>query len=240
MIRRIFLRAAIKCLAGGRGILWRGIGLIAAASCLTATAETLALLRDGDLTAWEYNAFDDIAETQYETRYDESLGAAAVFATSDKGASGYIRRMEMDIQKTPWLHLQWRVDATGDGFDERVKEGDDFALRVYFAGREGLVKYKSLSLVRAQGQRGDKWQSPYANWFNDLRIYAIGGGAVATGEWQTSAINLAALWQELFDDTPRTLGLVGFMTDGDSAGVAMRARYGAIVLTDSAQSPFAK
>ncbi|MGI9297245.1 MAG: DUF3047 domain-containing protein, partial [Gammaproteobacteria bacterium] len=102
------------------------------------------------------------------------------------------------------------------------------------------LQYQSLSLVRAQGRRGDSWRSPYSQWFNDLRIYAVAGGGAAAGEWRVSAVNLFALWRELFGDAPRVLGLVGLMTDGDSAGVAMRARYGAIVFSDSPESPFEK
>ena len=205
-----------------------------AALCGGAAAETVTLLANGDLSAWEYQKFDGIAETKYETRFDDSLGAAAVFADGNGGASGYIRRIGLSANKTPWLHFQWRVDAAAAGFDQREKDGDDFAMRVYFAARDGL-KYKSLSLVRARGKRGDSWESPYSKWYNDLRIYVAGDDV---GEWKTFSVNLADLWRELFGDLPHEFGLVGLMTDGDSAGVQMRARYGGIVLTDSEESPF--
>ena len=212
--------------------------MLAAVLCFPAAAETVLLLPHGDLSAWEYRKFDGIAETRYESRFDESLGAAAVFAVGGESASGYTRKMEINAQKTPWLHFQWRIDAAAAGFDERTKGGDDFALRLYFAARDGL-KYRSLSLVRANARRGESWESPHATWFNDLRIYAVIGGDSAAGEWQTSAVNIAALWEKLFGAPPPVLRLVGLMTDGDSAGVQMRARYGAIVLSDSEQSPFA-
>lgn len=207
----------------------------AALSSVFAAAETTTLLQNGDLSAWEYQKFDGIPETKYETRFDESLGATAVFANGENAASGYIRRVAINAAKTPWLHFRWRADAAGDGFDRRAKDGDDYAMRVYFAARDGL-KYKSLSLVRANAARGETWQSPYSKWYNDLRIYVVGD---ETGEWRTFSVNLSELWRELFGDAPEEFGLVGFMTDGDSAGVKMRARYGDIVLTDSETPPFA-
>ncbi len=202
-----------------------------------AAAETVTLFSGGDLSAWEYRSFSGIPETEYRAAADAELGSAALFANSGKGASGYIREMPLNPQKTPWLHFQWRIDEAGEGFDERAKNGDDFAFRIYFAVRDGL-KYKSLSLVRSQGRRGDSWQSPFAAWFNDLRIYAAIGGKDARGAWQTTSLNLAVLWKKLFGETPQTFGLVGIMTDGDSSGVLMRARYGAIVLSDSPTPPF--
>lgn len=205
------------------------------AAHISAAAATVILLQNGDMSAWEYQKFDGVAETKYETRFDESLGAAALFANGENGASGYVRRVNLNPEKTPWLHLRWRADIAGEGFDEKTKDGDDFAMRVYFAARDGL-KYKSLSLARARGRRGETWQSPYSKWYNDLRIYSVGS---ETGEWRIFSANLAEIWRELFGDAPEEFGLVGLMTDGDSAGVQMRARYGGIVLSDSEESPFA-
>ena len=195
------------------------------------------LLEGGDLSSWEYRSFDDIAETGYEVREDEELGGTAVFADSQSGASGYTREISVTPQETPWLHFQWRIDEAGGGFDERTKSGDDFAFRIYFAARDGL-RYKSLSLVRAQAERGESWKSPYARWFNDLRTYTVIGGDEATGEWRVSSVNLSEVWRELFKEEAPLLELVGFMTDGDSSSSRMKARYGDIVLTDSSLPPF--
>lgn len=214
---------------------------IAVATSAWAEGETengvVWLLRGGDLSEWEYHSFDDIHPTDYEVRADDFLETDVVFADSAQGASGYIRKIGITAEDSPWLHFQWRVDAAGGDFDERQKSGDDFAFRIYFAARDGL-RYKSLSLVRAQDRRGAAWQSPYGGWVNDLRIYAAIGGDEPLGEWHTVSLHLPDLWQELFDAPPPELGLVGLMTDGDSAGVQMRARYGAIALSNSKEPPF--
>ncbi|MBE8158200.1 MAG: DUF3047 domain-containing protein [Betaproteobacteria bacterium] len=89
----------------------------------SADAETVALFSGGDLAAWEYQSFDGIAETHYRIAEDAELGGAALFAESQKGASGYILKTPLDLQKTPWLHFQWRIDEAGGGFDERKKNG---------------------------------------------------------------------------------------------------------------------
>ena len=215
----------------------RALAVFAVFAAQPAAAETITLFSGGDLSAWKYESFRGIAETTYRTGEDAELGGAALFAESRAGASGYVLEAPLNLQKTPWLHFQWRIDEAGGGFDERKKDGDDFAFRIYFAARSG-IKYRSLSLVRAQGRAGESWASPYARWINDLRIVAVIGGEEAAGKWRTTSVNLQKLWREQFGEDAKTLGLAGIMTDGDSAGVVMRARYGAMILSDSASSPF--
>ena len=230
-----------------RAIVWRAVRycLFAAAMLASVGAHaqtsnstaTVRMLGGGDLSGWEYRAFDGITETRYTARFDDELQAAAVFADSMQGASGYIKKTSIDLNKTPWLHFRWRVDEVGGDYDERQKIGDDFAFRIYFSGRDEF-SYKSLSLVRGQGNRGEHWHSPYANVLNDLHTYVVIGGDAPLSAWQTAHVNVREIWQKLFDEKPPPLGLIGFMTDGDSAGNRMRARYGDIILSDSEQSPF--
>ena len=71
---------------------------------------------DGDVSAWEYHSRDDIPETQYHSGFDPDLGAKALFAASQKGASGWLMKREgVDFSKTPWAHFQWRLDRGGGG-----------------------------------------------------------------------------------------------------------------------------
>ena len=202
-----------------------------------AVADTVVVLRHADLQEWEYRRFDDIAETSYSVEYDDSLGRKVLVADSQAGASGYIHKKDFDLQQTPWLHFQWRIDQAAGGFDERTKSGDDFAFRIYFVARDGL-RYKTLSLARTQGVVGDSWTSPYASVFNDVRIYALIGGEIQTEQWHNGRVNVGEVWTKLFMKPPPIVGLIGIMTDADSTATQMRARYGDIMLSNSPQSPF--
>ena len=213
--------------------------VILSAALLTPSvaAETITLLANGDVSAWEYQTFDDIVPTHYQAAEDKELGQTVLFANSDQGASGYFRKMPINLQATPWLHFQWRIDMAPGGFDERVKAGDDFAWRLYFTAKEGWV-YQSMTLVRSQQRHGEWWRSPYNSLINQMWIYTAIGGDAPLGEWQTTSVNLAVLWRDLFDAQAPPLDLVGFMSDGDSAGVQMRSRYGDMVLSASPTPPF--
>lgn len=210
-----------------------------AAGAPVALAESVTVLAGGDVAAWDYRVFDNIAPTHYQTQHDKELGAAALFADSQSGASGYVLKQSFDLQKTPWVHFQWRVDEAAQGFNERQKKGDDSAFRLSFIRRE-LTGIKTLMLVRATaGKSRETWKSPYAKPTLDLRLYAFSDGDDELQTWRIASINLAKLWRQLFAEEAKPLSAVALMSDSDSAGGVMKSRFGAIVLSDSAVSPFA-
>lgn len=202
-----------------------------------AAADNITLLADGDTAAWEYQRFDDIAETDYRVETDPQLKRRVLVAHSDRGASGYIMQRRLDLQKTPWLHFLWKVDAIGKNAAEKEKSGDDFAWRIYFVDKSGL-QYRSLIFVYAQNAAaGETWKNPYAGFLRDIHSYALAAGGSRT-HWQLSSVPVGRLWREKFNDDG-DIGLVGIMSDGDNGGIVARARYGALVLSDQAQPPAA-
>lgn len=201
-----------------------------------AAAEGITLLANGDTDAWEYQSFDDIKETTYSRQQDEKLQHQILTADSVHGASGYILKRELDLRKTPWLHFLWRVDHVGNNPAEKTREGDDFVWRLYFVQQSGM-RFRTLNFVYSQtANDGQTWESPYSDISNDIRIYALATGG-KNGVWRTSTVNVAKVWEELFDNDEAVDG-VGLMTDGDSAAINMRANYGLLVLSDKPTPPF--
>lgn len=210
-----------------------------AAPPASARAETLTLLANGDVSGWEYKSLESIPETRYQTAPDAGLGEPVLIAESVRGASGWLaERDDLDLARAPWAHFQWRVDAAGEGFDEAEKSGDDYALRIYFVERSGLF-FRTLILARTLQKPGHSRRSPFSNFFSDVVVHTFAGPDSPRGEWQAARVNVAKLWRNHFGaDANLKIGAVGLMTDGDSAGVEMRARYGKIILSDSPESPF--
>ena len=214
----------------------RLIILLIGLSPTLAYAEQITLIVNGDIEAWEYKTVSDIPETSYQSVTD---GERQVLrADTNGGASGYVLKRDINLQSTPWVHFLWRVDTADDNPHEKTKAGDDFALRLYFITQSG-VRHRTLNLVYAQhAAAGDTWESPYSNWLSDVRLYAFATkGDSPNGEWRVSSVNVGELWQNLFD-TDDTIKAVGLMTDGDNTNSQTVARYGDVVLSDSAKSPF--
>ena len=188
-------------------------------------ADDVVLMAGGDVSDWSYQKFGDIPETAY------SGGDDFLRADSRDSASGYILKKTIDLNQTPYLYFRWRVNSVSANAGERTKAGDDFALRLYFVTQSGL-KYHTLNLVYAQGaDAGDAWDSPYVGWFSAIRQYSIARhhpGLI--GQWQTTRLNLAEIWQEQLTADP-IIGVVGIMTDSDNAAGSASADYSDIILT---------
>ena len=213
---------------------------LAAQTIAAAAQDVLPLLTDGNVGEWEYQTFDEIGETAYRRVLAEDANYRRLFdgdrhavldAKGEDSASGYTLRKEFSLADTPWLHFRWRVLHAGPNPAEKTRLGDDFAWRLYFVGQSGLT-YRALNLVYAQNATiGENWESPYAGFLRDIRLHAAAVHTPQTlGQWQTTTINLGALWRETFGDDGE-IGLVGLMTDSDNVGTLMHAQYGGIFLS---------
>ena len=203
--------------------------IVALSLALVPAAIAQTLLKAGDVSAWEYYSVADLPETDYRTRTDPELGQPVLVATSEQSASGYILRTPLDLAAHPCLTFDWRVEHAARGFDERLKSGDDFPLRLIFTVRRGL-RYRSLSLAYTQSPAGSTWKNPYSSMIHDVRIHSFADPDTPPG-WQRTQINLADLWREQFGQTtPLKADAISLITDSDDSKTQMQARYGDVVL----------
>ena len=76
---------------------------------------------------WEEEEFE--GETRY--RVVELDGRRVLEAESVATASSLYLEREIDLTATPVLEWRWRIEKPLSLPDERIKDGDDFAARVY-------------------------------------------------------------------------------------------------------------
>ena len=189
-----------------------------------AEAESLAVLRDGDVAGWEEKTFN--GKTLYETVRQD--GRAVVRATSRGTASGLYLRRRIDLEKTPIIRWTWRVDATLGDIDERTRAGDDYSARVYvirshpvFLWRTRAVNYVWASTRAA----GETWPNAYTD---SSRHLAVRSGDAHAGRWVAERRDVRADFRELFGESVRYVDAVAIMTDTDNTGAAAVAYYGDI------------
>jgi hypothetical protein len=109
--------------------------------------------------------------------------------------------------------------------NERVKRGDDFALRVYVVVRDGWTRLSSraISYVWArQAGTGQSWPNPFAG--NKAMMLALQTGPAAG--WVREKRNLRADLRRLFGKDFRYLDAVAIMTDADNGGGTAIGYYG--------------
>ena len=84
---------------------------------------------------------------------------------SEGGASGLVRRLEVDLQQTPWINWSWKVEHAFEHANEQTRRGDDFPARVYVVVSGGLAFWRTRALNYVWAgttPRGESWQSPFA------------------------------------------------------------------------------
>ena len=187
-------------------------------------AESVSVLRNGDLGAWEEKVFS--GKTTYETVQMD--GRLVVRAISRGTASGLFLRQRIDLEKTPILEWTWRVEGTLGDIDERTREGDDYSARIYvirsdpvFFWRTRAVNYVWASTRKA----GESWSNAYTD---GARHIALQSGDAHAGRWMDERRNVRADFRALFGEDVRSIDAVAIMTDTDDTGTAALAYYGDI------------
>ena len=190
---------------------------------------------------WEPLRFDDRRHTTY-TRVQQG-DRTVLRAESECGASGLTLSLgDVDLARTPLLRWRWRVDQGLDIEDERTKQGDDFAARVYLMfpfepsratwiqrlrhGLGGTIfgvepPGSALSFVWASRvEPGSSWVSPYST---ETRLVALARGR--SGTWRSESVDVGHQYRVAFDrEAPVPLAL-GIMTDADDSCQRAVAHY---------------
>ncbi len=177
--------------------------------------------------SWEEKAFG--SSTTYQHVYtkageneDNSLDANgsnsnSVYANSEASASGLFLEQRIDLLQTPYLTWRWRPEHFPDVADEKIKSGDDFALRVYVVAKLGWGpwKTKAISYVWSQNEsKGTHWNNPFTG--DKVVMLALRGEDSATG-WQREKRNIRADFQRFFNVDLEGVDAIAIMTDADNS-----------------------
>ena len=192
-------------------------------ACQIALADQIKtpILELPDISQWEENSFS--GNTEYKVVTNEN--GQALRAVSNNSASGLARKISIDLNKTPYLHWEWRVENVLHDIDETAKEGDDYAARVYVVISGGFLfwKTRALNYVWSSNQPiNTAWLNAYTS---NATLIAQQSGGKKVGEWVSEKRNvLVDIKQHLgLDNT--SIDAVAIMTDTDNSGQSATAYY---------------
>lgn len=196
-------------------------------SSIAAEPITVANFSQNDLASWEKQVFD--GETKYELT---TLNNGYVLKASSNGsASGLVKRIRIDLHRTPFINWEWRVENSLYRLNEDVKAGDDFAARVYVVIDGGIFFWRTLALnyVWASSKpSGAMWDNPFTS---NAQMLAIESGDENAGQWLIEKRNVRQDLQKAFGRDFRFIDAVAIMTDTDNSGQQATAYYGDIYFT---------
>lgn len=206
-----------------RRMVWIAALLLAPTLAADARIE-VARFSQGDLDGWERQVF--VGETRYAVVSED--GGLALRADSDASASGLVRRIRIDLDRTPWIDWSWKVGNVLAGNDERTRVGDDYPARIYVIFSGGLLfwRTRAINYVWSSHQpAGTVWHNAYTA--NSVMI-AVDSGAEDSGRWVTHRRNVRDDYRLAFGHDSGPVDGVAIMTDTDNTGQQATAWYGDI------------
>lgn len=188
-----------------------------------ATAESEVVITPEDIMQWEPHSFE--GETSYELV--EVDGRSAVHAVcTDGSASGLFMQEDVDLNATPVVEWEWRVDNTFSGIDETTRAGDDYPARIY-AVDEYTVRIwstRALNYVWASEQpQGADWPNAYQSRAHMIAMQS--GPSGESGQWVTERRNLKEDFMRFHDRDLDRVNAFAIMTDCDDVGEPSEAWY---------------
>lgn len=182
--------------------------------------------------AWKPMTFPKIDKTTaYTTVRDDD--AEAILARAECSASALYVAVDVDLTKTPLLTWRWKATQAPTAADERRKDGDDFAARVYVMFRfdaqraswwararhrlgtaiyGDIVPGNAINYVwSSQEPAGASWENPFSS---EARMIVVGRGAMS--EWRQESVDVAADYEKYFGSPLPPLLAVAVMSDSDN------------------------
>ena len=205
------------------------IGALLFSISMVCFAETPAVevLTLPDLSQWKMETFS--GETAYEVVSIDNK--PAIKASAEQSASGLVRKMKIDLTKTPYINWSWKVDNVLKDVDETQKSGDDYAARVYVVISGGVFFWRTRAISYAWASQQPK-DSIWPNAFTDRAVMvAVESGDELSGQWVTEKRNILEDIKILLGIDKTSIDAVAIMTDTDNSKQSATAYYGNIYFT---------
>ena len=138
-------------------------------------------------------------------------------AEVDNGGSGLGKEVSVDLNKTPFLNITWKVEKDLSGINEKSKKGHDFAARFFVVKKTGMtpLSNKAINYVFSSNQEiGDFWNSPYTKSSID---YVLSSTKYNLNEWVTVKTNVKEDYKKLHNLDVDVLEGVAIMADTDQS-----------------------
>tara|TARA_Y100000590_G_scaffold447529_1_gene582886 strand:- start:225 stop:869 length:645 start_codon:yes stop_codon:yes gene_type:complete len=139
--------------------------------------------------------------------------------------SGLGKKIKIDLNKTPYINITWKVEKDLRGVDEKSKKGHDYAARVFVVKKTGLtaLSNKAINYIFSSNNSiDDHWRSPYTKSSID---YVLSTTKKNLNEWVSVKANVKDHFKKLHDIDVNFINGIALMTDTDQTGLEAISYY---------------
>ena len=146
-------------------------------------------------------------------------------AEAEGKASGLGKEIKIDLSKTPFINITWKVEKDLNGLVENSKKGHDYAARVFVIKKTGstALSNRAMNYVYSSNNNiNDNWPSPYTKKSIDYILSTTKNGF---NEWVTVKANVREHFKKFHDLDVKELTSVAIMTDTDNSKLKAISYY---------------
>ncbi len=138
-------------------------------------------------------------------------------AIANNAASGLGKEIKIDLNKTPFINITWKIEKDIPGIDETAKKGHDFAARVFVIKKTGAtaLSNRAINYVFSSNQDiGSNSRSPYTKKSIDNVLATT---KTNLNEWVTVKANVKEDFKKFHNLDVNELDGIAIMSDTDNS-----------------------
>ena len=146
-------------------------------------------------------------------------------AIADNAASGLGKELKIDLNKTPFINITWKIEKDLVGIKENTKKGHDFAARVFVIKKIGATPLSNRAVnyvFSSNNQIGFNSPSPYTKKSIDNVLSSTKNNL---NEWVTVKANVKEDFKKFHDLDVNELDGLAIMSDTDNSKMKAVAYY---------------
>ena len=146
-------------------------------------------------------------------------------AEAEGKGSGLGKEIEIDLLKTPFINITWKIEKDLSRIVENSKKGHDYAARVFVIKKTGstALSNRAINYVFSSNNNiGESWPSPYTKKSID---YVLSTTKENLDTWITVKANVKEDFMKLHNLEVEDISGVAIMTDTDNSKLKAISYY---------------
>ena len=146
-------------------------------------------------------------------------------AEAEGKGSGLGKEVLVDLLKTPFINITWKVEKDLSGIVENSKKGHDYAARVFVIKKTGSTALSNRAInyvFSSNNEVGKNWPSPYTKKSID---YVLSSTKNNLNTWVTVKANVKDDFMKLHGIEVLNISGVAIMTDTDNSKLKAISYY---------------
>ena len=146
-------------------------------------------------------------------------------AVADNAASGLGKEVKINLNKTPFINITWKIEKDLPGIKENTKKGHDFAARVFAVKKTGSTPLSNRAInyvFSSNSEIGFNSPSPYTKKSIDNVLATTKDNL---NQWITVKANVKEDFKRFHDLDVNELDGLAIMSDTDNSKMKAVAYY---------------